>query len=195
MKKTIIIIAAVVFGLGLAQLAYAVGVDQGRAAVESVGRPTIPELVAQVDTGSDPHALDTTEPDVGGHDPVRILDQAWGLWERGLVTPALMLTFHVALALLLANWAWLSGRLPWLVNGRWLAVVSAISGATTGLVPLAAAGDLTAAAGAYALLTAIAQYVRPTPKVVKVPTEGGEPERITRPDLEIQPGPILVKAP
>lgn len=194
------IVALVSFGLAAgARLVFAAGEATGRAAAAEIDASVVPSPnVAGEGSGPDvlattaspqlsPAAPTTTLSPTSLHeatDPVGLLEDVWSLWKRGLLPPALMLLFHLTNTVALARWSWLSGRFPWLANGRWLAIVSAFQGATAGLVPLAIADALTAQIVGYALLTAVAQYFRPTPRVVLVP-QNGVPQRIERAEMEI----------
>lgn len=108
------------------------------------------------------------------------LNTVWSLWQRGLIPSALMLLFHLTNTFVIARWTWLSTVMPWLANKRWLAIASAAQGATAGLVPLAIAGDLTASAIVFAVITGLAQFLRPTPQVVVIATADQGKVRLVR---------------
>jgi len=123
------------------------------------------------------------------------LDTVWSLWQRGLVPCALMVAFHIANTAILARWTWLSTAFPRLVNDRVLAVFSAIQGATAGLVPLAVTGEMRLQAVAFAAMTAAAQYLRPTPKVVTIQTPDAGKVRVERQDQTVDPNTVKPEVP
>ena len=167
-KKTfaaIVLSIASVFGI---HAVYAVGRAQGAgASAELLTYAPVDAQPEQASAAPSPMAAPVEirfEEDAPG-----TFETVWSLWKRGFIAPALMLAFHLLNTIALARWSWLSSTVPWLANDRWLAIASSVQGAMAGLMPAAIAGSMPLDAVFFVILTAVAQFMRPSPMVVAAP--------------------------